>query len=526
MLLLLSGVLAVGWTWDNLPFAGGQPAVGKSVVLSDGRKLTLEGVTFGRDHRMERGKLAVRLIHELPPGWMPQSPWLNAMDSGTETGIARFSEPHMVLWFRVPPSSQSAASPVVPELRPTGKPPRVAKALGPTAATKFLRWRVLAPDGTGHGGTLNRSVGSGSMERLLPVAIDSYPRRQRRFIVQLFEPTDSGAVGEDAVMIGEFVVRNPNPSVSPEWQAETLPVRKESGGVTCVLDSFRVVEDAVEDSERETAAQIDRRERLIRPDSLAVRFCQSLVTFRGNHGSMVASGGGSFAFRDGTRQAIASFTVHDVENPRREWEVRQMLLVDPARNASYPRFWQWGPAQDGTRSLVCRTIPLWSDDAAWKLQLSLVDLGARAVGRLVRLDRIPFPGVGGARATTIETNVFGWRMKVHWVGETNVQSSQRTFREPSVLFEFDPTAALSPLASPMVELVEVHDDSGRALASTPFDPDVLTDLRRWYLRFQDPAFRLDAGPITVRWVDVVLAFPEERHFEFVVPSGTGARKGP
>ena len=74
------------------------------------------------------------------------------------------------------------------------------------------------------------------------------------------------------------------------------------------------------------------------------------------------------------------------------------------------------------------------------------------------------------------------------------------------------------LARPMLQLLEVRDETGRILKDLRLFPDRLSDARVWRLEFAGPSYPDETVPTTVRSLDLTLAFPEERTFEFLVSS--------
>lgn len=141
-------VIAVGWYAMNPKRK--QPALGSTAILNDGRPLTLFAVTTGLTHQAKRGSLWARFLNWLPASSVPNWRWLHASDTSVKVSVARFSEPHLVLWFRCPPDAPSK-----PPLRTPSDsravPPRLPEAWRSSAHSSFLRWKVIAPDGTAHG---------------------------------------------------------------------------------------------------------------------------------------------------------------------------------------------------------------------------------------------------------------------------------------------------------------------------------------------------------------------------------------
>ncbi len=498
-LLLFAVASAIGF----LHAGRRQTAAGKKILLANGNELTLYAVTFGCDHTVKHGALSARMLERVPGNWLPKWKWIRDHQTPTQIGHAVFSEPHLVLWFVSFPSSNSASDPTLARKFPSPTPPRVPRHAS-THANNFLRWKIIAPDGSEHGGTLYHSVGKTSYPTLFPMFIDSYPRRLAEFTVQLFEPTASGAPGPDAVLIGEFRIRTPKPGRIPAWTPEPLPARKEDRGVECVLNSFTVSEDSSD---------------LPAIPPLTVETYQHFVRHYGGYGGG-SSGGNSFRLRDDTRSAFATF---DVLEKGSQWEVRQFRLTDPTGNTSFATSVEWQLHEDGRRQLTCGTIPLWPDDPAWKIQLDLVRSGNPPSNRIVRLLRIPFPPVPGSRQIVAETNILGHRMRVHAVGMADQSTFSRRLLVrpvPSLEFEFDRHADDGHSApSPMLHLVDVKDEAGKPMLQTSLHPDTLVSPEKWCLDFLADEFRGMSNRTPVKFIDLTLGFMEQRRFEFFVKSG-------
>ncbi len=167
-------ICIVGWGWLE---THRQPAIGSKIVLQDGRELTLGAITFGTQHRADFGSGLTRLLQRLPGNSIPSWRWLERISGPTQTGTASFSEPHLVLWFIVPPSSQPPAKPTRSESPSPPHPPRLssrAREMGYSA----LRWKVNGEGDAYQGGTACSSVGSGSGVGLFSIEIPCYPRRR------------------------------------------------------------------------------------------------------------------------------------------------------------------------------------------------------------------------------------------------------------------------------------------------------------------------------------------------------------
>lgn len=230
--------------------------------------------------------------------------------------------------------------------------------------------------------------------------------------------------------------------------------------------------------------------------------------------------------RDTTRRAVATFTVRETAAPEATWDVRQFLLTDPGRNASYAWALESKPLETGGRRLKCWTIPLWPDDPGWFVQLDLVRAGVVPTNRIVRLPRLPFPllPANPVGAVVLQTNLLGQRVKIWAVGRPDDRAQLKSGlirRYPHYRFEFGPDRSEHRTAlSPTLDPLEARDDTGRVLPVGELElaPDTRDRARDWCLGFRAREFAAQGSQTAVRTVDLTLALPEEGCFEFIVPS--------
>lgn len=329
--------LALG-TGLGLLFSGSnrQPAIGEKAVLADGRELTLCAVTFGCEHTAVCGRPVARFLARLPDKWVYRWRRIAALPTGTETGRAVFTASHLGLWFVRPGSSIAIADP------------------------GFLRWKITSGNGAEHGGAIG-SVGSSSMASLFSVFIDSYPRRLSQFTVQLVQSIEGKRGEPETKVVGRFLIRNPSRSRAPLWTAEPLPVHRKGVGVACTVFSV-VPNDGHGTTNRVLPLPVKR-------------YCSTTYHF-GGHGGGASVTSPPYAFRDDARCALATFEFSGTDAVGAQWEVQQFRLTDPAGNTSFADSIEWQTTEKGHHILTCRTIPLWPDDPAWRIQLDLVRLEA------------------------------------------------------------------------------------------------------------------------------------------------------
>ncbi|MGE4182390.1 MAG: hypothetical protein AB7J34_21395 [Limisphaerales bacterium] len=204
------------------------------------------------------------------------------------------------------------------------------------------------------------------------------------------------------------------------------------------------------------------------------------------------------------------------------------MIFDPSRNVSYPLTANWDHRGAGAYRLKCRSIPLWSDERAWKVWLSLVRAGTPPQNRRLTLPGIPFPGgtnaQPGASQPFLRTNFLGQELAVHVldvITSTSGDPSPSLVADPSpsllVGFVQEANASLRAMRC-TVELLEVRDDQGRIVPAWSFAPDFVSDGLLWRLRFERPNPTGTNQPAGPRSIHLTLAFPEERNFEYTVAS--------
>lgn len=528
-----SGRKRLGWILGGLTVVAGlllwllprhaDAPEGEVAYLADGRKLVFQGATFGKEHTNHLSRTRSRLLDllaKLPGSLLVHRkllPNLNPHTFSRHHSIT-LSEPKLVLWFLAAPGDQSYPAPPPRKPPPLATPPRAPRS-GHPSHPWMLRWKIVAPDGTAHGGSTFRSVPGGSLEDLHPICIDSYPRRLSEFTVQLFQPCSPDTNGVDAVWIGDFRVQNPHPSRESVWTAEPLPARHESGGVVCVLERFQhppLTPDTA--GARIPGTQANAANIPSTPPEISLFGEQIDGRIRG-HG---VSSGLIFPLRDVHRRAEASFTVQDLNSKGGTWDLRGFMLFDPTGNLSYPCSVAWETTGTGLQRLTCSTLPLWSDDPAWKIRLQLARSGIPPADRVLVLNNLPFPKVMHTNHVVLQTNALGFDLTLRAVGAGfpgNHPSLPLHMHQPCFLLEFRrPEADSGNKLSPMLQLLQVLDDTGRPIPSTELAPDQHIDVRNWQLSFRAPEFRAGAAPTTIQSVDLTLGFPEERTFEFLVPS--------
>jgi hypothetical protein len=521
---VLGGLTVVAGLLLLLPRHADAPE-GEVAYLADGRKLVFQGATFGKEHTNHLSRTRSRLLDllgRLPPKLLVHRKLLPNLNAHTYARDYRItlSEPKLVLWFTTPPGDQSYPAPPPRASPPLATPPQAPRS-GQPVHPFFLRWKIVSPDGTAHGGTCFHGVPGSSFDGLYPICIDSYPRRLSEFTVQLFQPCSPDTNGVDAVWIGDFHVRNPHPSRESVWTAEPLLARRESGGVTCVLDRFHYPPTPPETTgggRPGTQALTTTLLGLMQPE---------VCTFTDRLNILGGAGWNSmhglvYPLRDDHQRTVASFTIEDSNPERGTWELRLFALSDPTGNLSYPCSVAWEQLGPGLQRLTCSTLPLWADDPAWKIRLQLTRSGIPPIQRVLALKNLPLPGVAGTNLVVLQTNTLGFDLTLRALGAGLpglTPNPALNLEHPSFLLEFqspgdDPGNKLGP----MLQLLEVLDDTGRPMPSIELVPDQHLDVRHWRLSFRAPEFRAGAALTTIQSVDLTLGFPEEQTFEFLVPS--------
>jgi hypothetical protein len=524
---ILGGLAVVAGLLLLLPRHADAPEA-EVAYLADGRKLIFQGATFGKEHTNQLSRTRSRLLDLL--GKLPGSllvhrkllPNLNAHTFSRDHRIT-LSEPKLVLWFITPPGPQAYPTPPLREPPRFATPPRAPRS-GQPSHPLLLRWKTLAPDGTSHGGTCFNGVPTSAYDDLHPICIDSYPRRLSEFTVQLFQPCPPDTNGVDAVWIGDFRVQNPHPSQEPVWTAEPLPARRESGGVICVLDRFQHPPLTPDAAGAETPGTQGTPGNTTGTPPEISHFAVHVNAGGLNRGVWK---GLVFPIRDDHQRAEASLTIQDQNPTKGTWGLRLFALSDPTGNLSYPCSVAWKTLESGMQRLTFSTLPLWSDDPAWKIRLQLTRSGIPPAHRILVLKGLPFPRNDGTNNAVLQTNALGFDLIIRSLGPGMpglTPNPSLNLQHPSFLLEFsrpddDPGNKLGP----MLQLLEVLDDTGRSMPSTELAPDEQIDVRHWRLSFHAREFhareyRAGTTPTTIQSVDVTLGFPEERTFEFLVPS--------
>ena len=256
----------------------------------------------------------------------------------------------------------------------------------------------------------------------------------------------------------------------------------------------------------------------------ALEAIESKIQWSNARGILLKSGwgggaGSSFVFRNARRRVRATFTVSGPADNREGWEVRRFELTDPTGNVSYAASILWRMSASGERQLVCETLPLWPDDPAWRIRLDLVRAPPYPSNRVLRLLPIAFPSKEVDDAIVLRTDFLGRIMTVHarlaTIPPMPNESSAFVSLGASLRFKLDGVGDDSPAAGnqdPMLRLIEVRDSVGSRMEDVTLYPDILAPPAPWRLEFR-------RQPVGV--LEVTLAAPEERLFEFLVDSRAG-----
>ena len=180
VIVLIAGISAGAFWWL------GRPQV---IVLDNGDKLTLEGVTYGK--------------HHAPPGKKTTTAAARARTRGIAFDTANNA---LVVWIR--------------QEHPANRWPQYQLYLYDKAGTACV----------GSAGT--RSNYGGGTNEIVGVQFDSFPRRHGSFILRVQEwvPNAGQVLNEK-----HFVVSNPARAPFPKWTAEPLPIAKTDDDLSVTL---------------------------------------------------------------------------------------------------------------------------------------------------------------------------------------------------------------------------------------------------------------------------------------------------
>ena len=185
VIVLIAGISAGAFWWL------GRPQV---IVLDNGDKLTLEGVTYGK--------------HHAPPGKKTTTAAARARTRGIVFDTANNA---LVVWIR--------------QEHPANRWPQYQLYLYDKAGTACV----------GSAGT--RSNYGGGTNEIVGVQFDSFPRRHGSFILRVQEwiPNEGQVLNEK-----NFVISNPARGKSyPNWTAESLPVTKTDDDFSVTLTKLQ-----------------------------------------------------------------------------------------------------------------------------------------------------------------------------------------------------------------------------------------------------------------------------------------------
>ncbi len=182
---------------------------GRSFTLSDGTVLTLEHVSFGKQHRFDGRRWWER--------WLSRSPasWQRRLRTATTPPVAMTrvmthstTNDTLVLWFRVRRASASA-SPVWSGLRVMDEN---AQACGQS----IMRYsQVLS-----------------GIRQIEGIGFDAFPRRGRKIILRYYQQNPATDQEE---LKWEFPIANPARGPFAAWQPEPLPATQRDGPVEFTL---------------------------------------------------------------------------------------------------------------------------------------------------------------------------------------------------------------------------------------------------------------------------------------------------
>jgi hypothetical protein len=201
LMLLVLGVVLVAR-------APSSQAGSASLVLPDGTKVSVVGVSYGTNHVF--GSRLARLVARLPDGVQNiLTSVLGARASASQTTAT--TTPTLVVWLYSPIISTPAPGRPAPGMYEVYAGDRNGFVSG-ASGVLFL----------GYGGL-------GSLQ------LSAFPRREPTFILHVYQRNAQGKMKECGVM----EVSNPVYRSYPQWQPEALPASKRVGDVAATLEQFR-----------------------------------------------------------------------------------------------------------------------------------------------------------------------------------------------------------------------------------------------------------------------------------------------
>jgi hypothetical protein len=204
IVLLLLATLAVA------PWQGGR----QEVRLPNGSVLVLEGVTYGREHRVVFGGAWQRLLHPLVPPAVQK--WLGCQ----EVTLAPTRTDRLCFWVR-----HSRFAPRQQWNRSTGT--AYSPSTWDTRAVPVDEHGCEGPDGR----LVDFQVLTAADLRVW--GIETFPRREQTVKLRIYERTPQGWA-----RAAEFTAGNPTPGRHPQWEASPPPLVKRNGDLDFTLTSF------------------------------------------------------------------------------------------------------------------------------------------------------------------------------------------------------------------------------------------------------------------------------------------------
>ncbi len=324
------------------------------ITLPNGETYEFAGVTWGTDSVPPT--LYAQVAHRLPA---PFGNWLRNRYpkrlSQTNLG-EKYPKPRLFIWYRRVGTNAAAAA----------------------SRTVFIPTAVLADEAGVKGGSSGYPIFANSVTWSF-VSFPVVPRRSRVLQCQ-FYPSGYGHEAYSPFC----TIRFPNPLYGqfPQWQAESLPIVKQSGDLEVRLD-------AVTSGHPESGATI------MRPNgSRAPRYSP-------------ISGGERI-------QAGIDISVRSAKGTNETWIPHHIVLTDAIGNVlestssggfllGYSNS-QQSPGWKGYCEDISGT--LWADEAAWRLKLEMKRAFGFPPEDMVTFKKVPVPAVGATNFVPI-TNIVG-----------------------------------------------------------------------------------------------------------------------
>jgi hypothetical protein len=357
LLVLFAGAVVILWP-------SGGSSIGHTVRLSDGTTLTLKAVTFGTEHRYRGGGLWQQVLRLVPPKLVARfDPRRDAFTT---------ARPSIAFWLARSGNTQTTGDLVL------------CDSSGFGVCGDYVMTRRGAPGAQVEGW-----------------AFEYWPRRAPTFTLRIYE---RGRRWGQAKLMGEFVIRNPQPRKYPVWAAPPPPI---------------------------TA----------RVEDLSITLLDLVA----------GAGPGSYDHQPASNptHAItrADFRVERAGQLTREWELVNVESSDATGNW-IPRYRGTG-AEGDVKEGELMPHP-WPAESAWKLRAGFSQRSGFLPSELWTLRGLPVWGSSPTNDATLQTNLQG--VMIEYTGQ-----ARRSWLNGNQHFNFRLTPARPDYR---LRLVKATDDQG------------------------------------------------------------------